>query len=181
MNNIWNTDLNNFYGFAPFNLLLAIGIIIIFIVALVYFYKNSKQYNKHSTPLYFVLLIIFTAAGFIYINKDQKITDLKADYGIAIGKIDKYIVTKGVNKLNTCDFTFEKNSEVFYGNNNSNPNINLPNEKPNLEINYLVIYQKLKPTNSYVLLNYPIKDSLDFKKYQVLFEKEIPENVFRND
>lgn len=184
MNNLWNTDLtdlNNFYGFTPLNLLLTTIVAIVFIIALVYFLKNYKFYNKYSIPLYFVILILFSAAGFMYINRDQKIINLKADYEIAIGKIDKYIVTKGVNKINRCDFTFETNGEVYYENNNSNPYTNLPNKKPNLETNYLVIYQKSKPTNSFILLNYPLKDSIDFKKYHVLFEKEIPENVFRND
>ena len=184
MNNLWNTDLtdlNNFQGFTSLSILLTIIVAIVFIIALVYFFKNTKLYNKHSIPLYFVILIVFTAAGFMYINKDQKISDLKADYEIAIGKIDKYIVTKGVNISNKCDFTFEKKGKVFYGNNNSNPYTDLPNKKPNLELSYLVIYQKSKPINSYILLNYPIKDSSDFKKYQVLYEKEIPENVFRND
>ena len=143
--------------------------------------KEGRGKKEGLKPLYLVLLIVFTVASFMYINKDHKITDLKADYGIANGKIEKYIVSKGVNKLNTCDFTFITNGEVFYGNNNSNPFTNLPNEKPNLELNYLVIYQKSKPINNYILLNYPIKDSTDFKKYRVLFEKGIHKNVFRND
>lgn len=184
MSNLWNTDLtdlNNFQGFTSLSILLTIIVAIVFIIALVYFFKNTKLYNKHSIPLYFVLLIFFTVAGFMYINRDRKITDLKTDYEIAIGKIDKYIATKGVNKLNRCSFTFEKKGKVFYVDNNSNPYTNLPNEKPNLELSYLVIYQKSKPINSYILLNYPIKDSSEFKKYHVLFEKEIPKNVFRND
>jgi hypothetical protein len=141
---------------------------------------EERLTKKHSTPLFLVLLVLFTVGGFIYINKDRKITELKQNYEIAIGKIDKYIVTKDVNKLNTCDFTFEKNREAFYGNNNSNPYTNLPNEKPNLELSYLVIYQKSKPINSYILLNYPIKDSLDFKRYKLIFDNGIPENIFRN-
>lgn len=183
MSNLWNTDLtdlNNFHGFTSLNLLLTTIVAIVFIITLVYFLKNYKFYNKYSIPLYFVIIILFSAAGFMYINRDQKIINLKADYEIAIGKIDKYIVTKGVNKINRCDFTFETNGEVYYVNNNSNPYTNLPNKKPNLELSYLVIYQKSKPTNSFILLNYPLKDSLDFLKLKAEFKNGIPKKVFRN-
>ena len=186
MSNLWNTDLtdlNNFYGFTSLNLLLTIIVVIVFIIALVYFFKNTKLYDKHSSPLYFVILIIFTAAGFMYINRAQKISDLKADYEIAIGKIDKYIVTIP-NKSSggiTCHFNYKVSNTLRFNQNSQNPYTILHTRRPNLKINYLVIYQESKPLNSYILLNYPIKDSIDFKKYQVLFEKEIPENVFRND
>lgn len=185
MNDFWNTyltDLNNFQRFTPFHLLLGISVIIIFIIAIVYYFKNAKLYNKYDAPIFFVMLIIFTVASYMYINRAQKLADLKGDYAIAIGKIDKYTVSipnKG-SGTTTCDFSYTINEEIYFNQNSSNPYTTLPNKKPNLEIDYLVIYEKSKPINSYILLNYRIKDSLDFLKFRAEFKKGIPENVFRD-
>jgi hypothetical protein len=52
---------------------------------------------------------------------------------------------------------------------------------PDINIEYLVLYQKDNPRNSVILLNYPIKNSSDFENYKVLFKDEIPKDVFKRD
>lgn len=62
-----------------------------------------------------------------------------------------------------------------------NIHIDIPSTKPDLEIEYLVLYQKNKPQNSAILINYPVRNTDDFEKYKLLFKNNIPKNVFKRD
>lgn len=152
------------------------------ITALVYFKKTEKKQNTQWRLLYLVILVFFSIGIYLIIKKDQDFNNLKKDYELSIGLIDKYIVTKagkGQNG-NKCDFNFQADGKLISAQNYSNPYTNLPNNKPNLEKNYLVIYQKNNPKNNFILLNYPIKDSSDFLFYKKEFQNKIPENTFKN-
>ncbi len=174
INLITEYSLNNF-------IIISIPVLLV-IIGLVYFFKLKKSHNTEWKLLYFVVLIFFSIGIYLYIKKDQDFNNLKKDYELSIGIINKYIVTKagkGQNG-NICEFDFQVGSKLIKSQNSSNPYTNLPNNKPNLDINYLVIYQKNNPENNFILLNYPIKDSLDFFNYKKEFKNAIPEKVFKN-
>ncbi|WP_139259502.1 hypothetical protein [Flavobacterium xanthum] len=109
---------------------------------------------------------------------------LNNNYSLTSGKIEKYFVAnkislRGGTGLNDKKYVYYVDEARFENSYDENIYIDVPNKKPNLNIDYLIIYEKGNPKNSYILLNYPIKNSDDFSKYIELFKYKLPNDVFK--
>jgi hypothetical protein len=160
-----------------------IVMIICIVYALFYLYKN---FNRIEGQL--KLLIGFLILGLFFgiynsLKENNSFKDLKNNYSLTNGKIEKYFVAnkvslRGGSGSNDIKYVYFVNEERLENAYDENIYIDIPNVKPNLNTDYLVIYEKGKPKNSFILLNYPIKNSSDFEKYEELFKYKIPNNVF---
>ena len=170
------------------------GFICALILAIIYiiYYTYNNYVNMHL-QLKIILVILFF--GFIYgikntLDKSDNFNILKNNYELSKGTIMKYFVSnlkggvpsKGIaGSTNYINYKYYVNSVKFQNGYGPNNYVDLPDIKPNLNVEFLVIYEKGNPQNSFILLNYPIISQNDFKKYLDNFKNEIPENVFETD
>lgn len=166
----------------------------IFIIVLVlsavfasyYLYKNFQNINNGLKII--LALVIFVSIFFSYSNYVENISfnALKNNYSLSKGKIITYFISNKVSLRggvgsNNVKYTYSVNNTEFENKYSERGYVDIPDLKPDLSIEYLVLYQKDSPKNSVILLNYPIENSVDFEKYRGLFKNEIPKNVFKRD
>lgn len=161
-------------------ILIVIGIFFFGIWTLI---KNNKASLQQKILIF---LLIFSAIFLVFnkLNEDIKFKSLNKNYSLTKGRIHEYFVPnmkgyKGGNTGNSLKFSFIINNDTIENKYSENVFIEIPDDKPNLENEFLVIYDKEDFENSMILLNYPIRDSLDFNNYQKVFKGKIPDNVFR--
>lgn len=170
-----------------------IGIVVLIfavIYSICYLYKN---YGTIDTQLKVIMcLLIF---GFIYgiyntIVSNDSFNKLIVDYSLTAGKIRQYFVpnlkggvaSRGISaSTNYIKYSYSVDSKKIENAYDFNNYVDIPDIKPNLEIEYLVIYEKGNPKNSFILLNYPLIRQGDFEKYEKMFAEGIPKDVFRRD
>lgn len=167
---------------------------IIFIIAMLlfaictsyYLYRNFQNTNNELKVILF--LLIFGAFFLSYYNFQENISfnALSANYSLSKGKITNYFISnkfslRGGTGSNDVKYVFLANNEEFENKYSESSYIDIPDLKPDLNIEYLVLYQKNNPKNSFILLNYPIKSKDDFNKYVAIFTEGIPKDVFKRD
>lgn len=155
--------------------------IIVLICIAFYFLKNIKTIDYQ---LKLILILLFF--GFIYIiyygiEEDKNVILLKNNYSLTTGNIEEYFVPKlrGRGSNTSIKYIYHVNNKYIKNSYQENPHIDIPNNKPDLSTLYLVIYEKTNPKNSFILLNYPIKNSDDLEKYNKLFADKIPKDAFK--
>lgn len=177
--------------FNEINFTLKIQIIILIILVIYSIYYLIKNFQTIESQLKVIIYILIT--GFIFliyntIKESDNYNRLKNNFSIAKGKIIEYFVpnlkgglpSKGISSSsNRIKYIYEVKLEKFENAYSENIHLKIPNVKPNLEIEYLVIYETNDPKNSFILLNYPINDNNDIKKYQTIFKNIIPEDAFK--
>lgn len=149
-------------------------------------YKNFQNINNGLKII--LVLVIFVSIFFSYLNYVENISfnALRNNYALSKGKIITYLISnkvslRGGSGSNDVKYTYSVNNKEFDNKYSERGYIDIPDVKPDLNIEYLVLYQKDSPKNSVILLNYPIENSGDFEKYKGLFKDEIPKNVFKRD
>lgn len=170
-----------------------IGIVVLIFAIIYSLYYLFKNYGTIDTQLKVIMcLLIF---GFIYgiyntIISNDSFNKLIDNYSLTTGKIMQYFVpnlkggvaSRGISSsTNYIKYTYNVDSKKYENAYDFNNYVDIPDLKPNLDIEYLVIYEKGNPKNSFILLNYPINSSKDFEKYDDLFKDKIPENVFKHN
>lgn len=161
-------------------------LLVIFIIcALFYILKNGKNINFQ---LKLILIILIFSAVYLMtrrVKEDNKITSLISDFSLTKGKIKLYIVSKGKGYKgqsgNSIKFIYNINKKIIENGYYENNFVPIPNEKPDLNTDYLVIYEKENPENSFILLNYPLNGNNNLEKYKKLFEIKIPDNAIKQD
>lgn len=157
---------------------------LVLICSMYYFFKNYKTLDFQPK-----LLLCIAILGSIWLffqekEENKDFNNLKNNFALTTGKIEKYIVVnlKGYkgNPGNSIKFKYVCNNETIENSYYESYIVSIPDAKPDLNISYLVIYEKSNPKNSYILLNYPIKNSDDFENYKNMFRDKIPEDVFKN-
>lgn len=151
-----------------------------------YLYRNFQNINNELKVI--LVLLIFGAFFLIYYNYQENVSfnALRNNYALSKGKINNYFVSnkvslRGGSGSNDIKYSYFINNRQFENKYEERGYVDIPNEKPDINIEYLVLYQKDNPRNSVILLNYPIKNSSDFENYKVLFKDEIPKDVFKRD
>ncbi|CEN35715.1 hypothetical protein [Capnocytophaga cynodegmi] len=150
--------------------------------------KIMKRADREEVVL--MIVLFFSVSGLLVIKKfqDDEFYRLTDNYAITKGYIESYFVggkvsipTMGVSAPNnSVEYSYFIGND-FYVKKYSEPGrVEIPDIKPDLSADYIVIYEKTNPENSFILLNYPVKDDIQFKEYQKVFEKTIPDNVFKN-
>ncbi len=152
--------------------------IMIGLIAILFFYGNKIDSFKKNV-LYFFIIIIPFRIYFDIAYKDD-VNKLLNNYSIAQAKIKEYLVERaplkgGPRAINTVRYFFKdnNNNEVY----KTEANGTFPDEKPNLDVLYLVIYEKTNSKNCFLLINYPIKNNSDYEEYKEIFSNRIPEDV----
>ncbi|MEN2400630.1 hypothetical protein GKZ90_0012635 [Flavobacterium sp. MC2016-06] len=120
-----------------------------------------------------VLFFLQISRGIYYVKR------IKNDYVLTEGKVTFYKTGRGKSR-GEVDYDFRLNNKWASNINYEGYFVQIPDEKPDTTINYLVIYEKNLPQNSFLLFNYPIKEKDDLLEYEELFKKGIPNNVFYN-
>ena len=152
------------------------------IIALCILYYIIKNYKTINFQLKLILIIITIAIPFkIYdiIGNDNQIQSLVKNFNVTNGKVIKHIIGTG-KAISYIEFKYYVNNIELIKKYDNTYYSSFPLEKPNLNSEYLVIYEKGNPNNSLILLNYELKDKNDLEKYKNEFQKKIPENVFNH-
>ena len=151
-----------------------------------YFYKN---YRKANTELKILLYLLITGSFYLCFYAFQEnvmYNALQKKYSITEGKIILYLVSnkisfRGGSGRNSVEYFYFVNNQKYINKYDENGYVEIPDNKPTLNIKYLVIYQKDNPQNSVILLNYPITSANDYSNYKNIFANSIPNDVFLRD
>lgn len=116
-----------------------------------YIFKNYKTANLQLRIFCFIGIIGSVWLMYTEINKNNNVNLLKQNFELTTGKIEKYIVPniKGaipslgkVSDHNYIKYSYEENNNKLTNSYEENYFIKIPDVKPNLDLSYLVIYQK---------------------------------------
>jgi hypothetical protein len=146
-----------------------------------YFVKNSKKLD-FQFKLFF-LIFFFSSIIMLYfvVNEEKNAVLLKKDFSLTTGQIEEYFVAGRSKATNKIRYIYRVGNKFIENSYSENPYVAIPDYKPDLSILYLVIYEKKNPQNSFVLLNYPINTTEDFRNYKKMFENKIPSNAIYQD
>ena len=151
-----------------------------------YLYKNFQNTNNELKVI--LVLLIFGAFFLSYYNiqENRFFNALRNNYALSKGNIITYIVSnkvslRGGSGSNDVKYTYLVNNKEFENKYSERGYIDIPDIKPDLDIEYMVLYQKGSPKNSVILLNYPLRSQGDFENYEKMFAEGIPKDVFRRD
>ena len=156
------------------------GIIVLFIVY--YFIKNFKTIDIQLKFLLIILIIGLVAGICLNREQDKNVALLKNSFYLTTGSIDQYIVTnlKGKGDTgNSIKYVYSIDNQFFVHSYGENYYVDIPNNKPDLSLLYLVIYEKTNPKNSFILLNYPVNSSDDLERNKKMFKEKIPEDAIK--
>lgn len=149
-----------------------------------YLIKNIQKIKNELKTI--LVLLIFGAFFLSYYNYQENISfnALRSNYSLSKGKINNYFISnkfslRGGTGSNDLKYTYNVSNREFENKYSDRGYIDIPDVKPDLTIEYLVLFEKDNPQNSVILLNYPIKSKNDFKKYEIIFASGIPKNVFK--
>ena len=153
------------------------------ICASYYLYKKFKNTNNELKIL--LVLLIFGSIFLSYYNYQENISfnALRNNYALSKGKITTYFISnkvslRGGSGSNEIEYTYLVGNEEFEHKYSERGYVDIPDVKPDLNIEYLILYQKDNPNNSVILLNYPLKNKSDFDKYKKMFLQGIPKDIF---
>ncbi|WPO78434.1 hypothetical protein [Flavobacterium sp. KACC 22761] len=164
-------------------------IILVFVLFFCSFYF-LKKYKSPDWQAKILLIIGITGPiWLIYyeIKRDFDVQLLSKDFALTTGKIDKYFIPNIKGSIpsigksadhNYIEYSYVVNNIVETNSYDENYFIKIPNEKPNLNISYLVLYERNNPKNSFILINYPINNLNDLNMYKKKFEHGIPDDAF---
>ncbi|KUJ61649.1 hypothetical protein AR687_11970 [Flavobacteriaceae bacterium CRH] len=167
-------DLNIFFKIIIFLLVTLV------LFRLCYFFEGFSTFKFPTLLGIFVFLLIAVIMFFGALIQTHFVIRIKENYALAEGKITYYHSGRGRGQTGKVEFNYVADDELISNSFTENSFVEIPETKPDTTISYLVIYEDSLPENSYLLFNYPIKDSDDMLEYEELFKKGIPEDVFVN-
>lgn len=146
--------------------------------------------SKDKMEIIGIIVGAFSILGLMIIKiiRDNEFEKLVNNYFVTHGYIENYYVTNKVDlptlgvrsQGNSVEYSYFVDKKFYIKKYTEPGRVEVPNIKPDLTINYLVIYEVGNPENSYILLNYPIKNQIQLKEYEEIFKKAIPDDAFRN-
>ncbi|MFA7444809.1 MAG: hypothetical protein WCY89_02600 [Flavobacteriaceae bacterium] len=163
------------------NNIIIIITLLVFVFSLLLLQKLTK-FDFHLKAIIIVFISLFSAMILLSIKGNTEFEKLKNDYAFSEGTILEYINNEGKKPtkrlIQKVKYKYLVDNYIYTNQINEYSEIVFPYFKPNLEMKYLVIYEKNNPQNSYILFNYPLNNTIQKDEYIKLFEKGIPENVF---
>lgn len=155
--------------------------IIVLIYILFFFLKNFKTMDYQLK-----IILIFLFFGFIYaiyysIERNKKVSSLRNNFSLTTGNVKEYFVPKlrGRGSNTSIKYIYHVNNQFIENQYQENYYVDIPDDKPDLSLLYLVIYEKANPENSFILLNYPVNSSEDLERYKEIFKDKIPEDAIK--
>ena len=136
-----------------------------------------------------ILIIGFISGIDRTVVSNNNFNRLIVNYSLAKGKITQYFVpnlkggvsSRGISSsTNYIKYIYTVDTKIIENAYDFNSYIDIPNIKPNLDIEYLVIFENTNFKNSFILLNYPLSSDGDFDLYKKQFEIKIPKNAFKH-
>lgn len=177
--------MKEFFNLGNHTKTVVVIFVIIIICVIFYLVKNFKTIDIQLKFL-LMILILGSAAGISLSKKEDKDVELlQNDFSLTTGNIEEYIVPnmKGYrgNTSNSIKYVYKVDKEFISHSYYENYFISIPNDKPDLNILYLVIYEKTNPKNSFILLNYPVNSAEDLKRYEKMFRDKIPADAIKQN
>jgi hypothetical protein len=154
-------------------------LITILLFRLCYFFEDFSKFESKSLVGIFIFLFLIIAFFFTIAIQIYDVKKIKDNYALSEGKVTFYHTGRGKSD-GEVRYDFKVNEEWISNAYFENHYIEIPDEKPDTTISYLVIYEKSSPQNGFLLFNYPITDKDDLLEYEELFKKGIPDDVFYN-
>jgi len=158
--------------------------LIIIICVFFYLIKNFKTIDIQLKIL-LMIIILGSIAGISLIQQEEKsVTLLRNNFYLTTGSIEEYIVTKLKGKGdtgNSIKYIYSVENEFIAHSYGDNYYVDVPDDKPDLSVLYLVIYEKANPKNSFILLNYPVNSSEDLEPYKEIFKDNIPADAIKQN
>jgi len=130
-----------------------------------------------------ILIVILGIGAIIFVEFSDrrgknKREELKLNGGFAIGEFTDRSYYSSNGMVNSIGYSFAINSKKFRGGDNNcgwdsreASNAFIDKKKADVGDKFLVLYDLKNPKRSIIRLDYPIKDSSDFKKYVKEFEE----------
>lgn len=166
-------------------ILTLLGVLVVLSFFVPKIMKNKSKMDIISIVVITSFIIMLPIIKFF---QDIDLKKIVNNYSVTKGFVESYIITNKVSvpttgahaQGNNVKFSYSIGDNIFMKSYSEPGRVEIPDIKPDLSIGYLVIYEKSNPENSFILLNYPVKDDAKMKEYEELFQKGIPDNVFRN-
>jgi hypothetical protein len=160
---------------------VAIIYLIVLIGIVVYFSKNFKKIDMQLKAILVFLFFCFCFLIYYGIEESKRVISLRNNFSLTSGNIEEYVIPKltGRGAHKKIKYIYKINGEFVENQYQENYYVAIPEDKPDFSILYLVIYEKTNPKNSFMLLNYPIKNPNDLEKYKKLFAEKIPDDAIK--
>lgn len=157
--------------------------IIVLICILFYCFKNFKTIDYQLKILLVFLFFGFSFAIYYSLKEDEKVKLLKDNFSLTSGNVVEYFIPRltGRGAHKKIKYIYNVNDKFIENYYQENYYVDIPDNKPDLSVLYLVIYEKENPKNSFILLNYPINSSKDLERYKEIFKDKIPEDAIKQD
>jgi hypothetical protein len=152
-------------------------LIAILLFRLCFFLRYFSKFESTSLISIFVLMFGMVVCFFNLFVERHCVMQLKENYALAEGEITYYETGRGKSK-GQIEYNYMVDEKMILDTLYENSFVKIPDEKPDTTLKYLVIYHEDSPQNSFILCDYPIIGNLDKIRYEKLFEKEIPIDVF---
>ena len=158
----------------------SIIVLLLFIAFLIYVLLDRKI----DLQLKIIMTLIGLSLLFMInrqVDFEIKIKKVKNNYSLTTGKLTRYsFPSKGrTASPPSIEYNYIVNDRFYQNSYQENYLIEIPDYKPNTDVEYLVIYEKSNIENSFLLFNYPIMNSSDFENFKKQLEKGIPSNTFK--
>jgi len=175
--------MKDFFNIGQQTKIVTIIYIIVLIIILFYFVKNFKTIDYQLKIILFFLFFGFSFAIHYGLKEDEKVKLLKDNFSLTSGNIEEYFIPKltGRGAHKKIKYIYNVNGKFIENYYQENYYVDIPDNKPDLGLLYLVIYEKKNPKNSFILLNYPINSSEDFERYKEIFKDNIPADAIKQN
>ncbi len=156
-----------------FTTVLYYSIITLVVSFLIYKIKILTNSQKLLVGVLYACLSIF---AYLSYQRGESFKQLSENFSLASGTITNYEIVpvvrgSGGNKIN---YFFNVGGKTYSNGYRDKPFGNIPDDKPDLSVPYLVIFESQNPDNSLILLNYPIRNRDDLASYKRKFRNGIP-------
>lgn len=175
--------MKDFFNIGQHTKVVAVIYLIVLIGIAVYFSKNFRKIDIQLKVVLVFLFFVFCFLIYYGIEDSKKVISLRNNFSLTSGNIEEYVIPKltGRGAHKKIKYIYEISGEFIENQYQENYYVAIPEDKPDLSILYLVIYERTNPKNSFILLNYPIKNPNDLEKYRKLFAEKIPDDAIKSE
>ena len=142
---------------------------------------NMDKIGPFILPIFFIVGIIYVQTGSDSLRKKraQFMKEQEFAIGILTGRGYSSVMPKGSRYVAYVSFRYNINGEVYESSDMScyldSPQASTAFKDKNVASKgdrFLVVYNGIEPKQSIIRLDYPIKDSTDFRRYVEEIERE---------
>ncbi|OMQ12517.1 hypothetical protein [[Flexibacter] sp. ATCC 35103] len=175
--------MKNLFSIGTHTKITTLIYIIVLLSIVFYFLKNFRTIDIQLKSILVLLFCGFLFIIYYGINEDKNVSLLRDNFSLTTGSIEEYFIPKltGRGAHKKIKYVFKVNNIFMENQYQENYYVDIPDDKPDLALLYLVIYEKTNPKNSFILLNYPVNSSDDLERYKKKFKEKIPEDAIKQN